>query len=414
MLRSQTIPLVTIITPSYNQAAFIQQTIESVLRQNYPAIEHIVVDGGSQDGTLDILQRYSKLGDRFRYISEPDRGQSHAINKGLQMARGEMIGWLNSDDTYFPQAVQKAVQALVQHPEWAMVYGRGLHINEQNAILHKYPWTPFDRKKMFHHCIICQPTAFIRKSVFEAVGGVDEELHFCMDYDLWLRISAEYQIGYIEDYIATSRLHSRCKSVTSLIDVGFPEIVKTSFKHFGTVSNEWLLHFLRTSREKGAHWFLELFKTYQLFGKTPRLAATNRYSDGWAPPVLNLSIEIDSQTPLHALLVKGSQSYPSEPLHFRVQAGERILPFSSQGHNPFTLEIPLSAHGPDCTVNITCSRQLDMKHPESEDENRTVSYLAEHILPLSQEEFRFYQEFHKGSTELLEWMKQNRQPTPVL
>ena len=124
------LPLVSIITPSFNQAKFIEETIKSVLSQDYPNIEHIVVDGNSKDGTLEILKRYaSSLGNRFRFISEPDQGQSNAINKGVKMANGDIIGWLNSDDTYFPEAVKKGVNALQAQPELAMVYGKGYYID---------------------------------------------------------------------------------------------------------------------------------------------------------------------------------------------------------------------------------------------------------------------------------------------
>lgn len=414
MLSYHSMPLVSIITPSYNQAAYIKQTIESVLRQDYPAIEHIVVDGGSTDGTQMILRQYSQLGDRFRYISEPDRGQSHAINKGLKMARGEIIGWLNSDDTYYPQAVTKAVNSLVRNPEWAMVYGKGLHINEHNKILYKYPWVPFDRKKMFYHCIICQPTAFIRKHVMEEIGGVDEDLHFCMDYDLWLRISDKYTIGWIEDYLASSRLHDACKSVTSLIDVGFPEILKTSLKHFGTVANEWLLHFLKDYRDKGVFWFLNLFKTYQLFGATPALSSSNRYADLWAPPYMRLHIDIHHEYPLHTLLIKGSQLISSQSLHFHVLVDEQPISIQTDNSNDFVLEIPIAANGPTCVVDIVASRQFVREDPLSERGQRTVSFVAEQIIPLSVSEYEFYRHFIKGSNALQQWVKENRKPSPTI
>ncbi|MGE7270688.1 glycosyltransferase family 2 protein [Brevibacillus panacihumi] len=416
MLNNHSMPLVSIITPSYNQAAFIKQTIESVLRQDYPRIEHIVVDGASSDGTQAILRQYSQLGERFRYISEPDGGQSHAINKGLKMAKGEIIGWLNSDDTYFPQAVRKAVDSLLKHPDWSMVYGKGLHINEANKIMYKYPWVPFDRKKMFTHCIICQPTAFIRKSIFEEVGGVDEDLHFCMDYDLWLRISAKYPIGCIEDYLASSRLHDKCKSVTSLIDVGFPEIVKTSMRHFGTVANEWLLHFLKTYRDKGVFWFLDLFKFHRLFGSTPSLASSNRFADLWAPPYMRMHFHVDSSCPLHTLVIKGSYPPSMHPMHFHalVEGQQADVRVHTDADHVFTMEIPIQSNNPTCFVDVIASRQIVKEDPLPDQNKRTVSYLVDQILPLSEEEYSFYQHFLQGSNPLSEWIKQNRHPSPNL
>lgn len=233
-------PLVSIITPSYQQDKFIQETIESVLSQDYPNLEHIVIDGGSTDSTVEILQSYNYLGERFRWVSEKDRGQSHAINKGLDMAKGEIIGWLNSDDTYMPHAVKRAVSALQQNPKWGMVYGRANYTDEQGEVLGPYPVEPFNRKRLYEGCIICQPAAFIRKEVFDTVGKIDEQFHFCMDYELWMRISKHYPIGFIKNVLATSRMHKDSKTMTKYFDVGLPEIIRASTKNYGSTSDQWL------------------------------------------------------------------------------------------------------------------------------------------------------------------------------
>ncbi|NGY80944.1 glycosyltransferase [Bacillus megaterium] len=142
-MKSKNYPLVTVITPSYNQAPFIRETIESVLTQDYSNLEYIVIDGGSNDGTLEILKGYNNIDSRFNFVSEPDKGQSEAINKGLKMAKGQIIGWLNSDDTYHPHAIRRAVKALVENPEWGMVYGNAYATDEENKILHSYPVESF-------------------------------------------------------------------------------------------------------------------------------------------------------------------------------------------------------------------------------------------------------------------------------
>lgn len=411
-MNEQSLPLVSIITPSFNQAAFIKQTIESVLMQDYPHIEHIVVDGGSTDGTLAILQQYSHLGERFRFVSEPDRGQSHAINKGLKMARGEIIGWLNSDDTYFPGAVRKAVGALLAHPDWGVVYGKGLHIDENNNILYPYIWMEFDRRKLFHLNLICQPAAFLRKSAFEAVGGVDEEHDWCMDYDLWNRISLHYPIGWIEEFLGNSRLYSACKTFVNELEPGFSEILKTSVKHYGTVSNEWLQHYTTKYYHKGAVWFLNKIKSHKAFGPTPQITASNRFSDLWAPQNLRLSIEIAPNSPLHALLLKGTTLKVAPPLHFHVLVNGKLVHHFHVSQRTFEIAIPILSGGPLCQVNLICNKQTLQNQPGQPDSKRSISYHAQDTIPLSYEEYRFYQEFSKGSAHLQNWVH-NRHPSPV-
>lgn len=201
--------LVSVITPSFNQGKFIEETITSVLTQDYPGIEYIVVDGGSTDGTLDVLTKY---GDRIKWVSEPDRGQSHAINKAVDLAKGSIIGWLNSDDIYADGAVSKAVSFLKANPECAMVYGEADLINESGHKIGVYKTEPFDIQRLAKHCFICQPSAFIRADVLEAVRGVNEGLHYCMDMDLWIRIGREHKIGFINELLARSRWHASSKT----------------------------------------------------------------------------------------------------------------------------------------------------------------------------------------------------------
>jgi len=190
------LPLVSIVTPSYNQGRFIRETIESVLSQDYPHTEYMVIDGGSTDTTVAVLRGY---GQRFFWTSEPDRGQAHAVNKGWMMARGEVWGWLNSDDLYLPGAVGNAVDYLVSHPDVGMVYGEAYHVSEEGIIIERYPTEPFDASRLGDTCYICQPTVFIRRTVVEDVGFLDESLNYCIDYDLWIRIAKRYRIGYVRE-----------------------------------------------------------------------------------------------------------------------------------------------------------------------------------------------------------------------
>ncbi len=230
------LPLVSIITPSLNQGRFIKETIESVLLQDYPYIEHIIIDGGSTDGTLDILKMYD---DRIFWISEKDKGQSDAINKGLKRARGKIYGWLNSDDTYLPGAITKAVKFLFANKDIMMVYGEGWHIDEYGKIIQRYPTEPFNYKRLAETCFICQPTVFFRKELIEKIGYLDESLNYCMDYDFWIRAGRDCSIGYINDYLANSRLYPETKTLGQRAEV-HKEIVYTQSRYFERISSNLL------------------------------------------------------------------------------------------------------------------------------------------------------------------------------
>ncbi|MFC9599753.1 glycosyltransferase family 2 protein [Peribacillus butanolivorans] len=406
-------PLVSIITPSFNQAAFIEETIESVRMQDYPYIEHIVVDGGSTDGTQEILKKYSVSGDRFRYISEPDRGQSDAINKGLKMAKGEIIGWLNSDDTYFPGAVSKAVNALKEHREWAMVYGNAYYIDENSKNMHSYLVQPYDRQALFQFCIICQPAAFVRKNIFETVGGVDETLDFCMDYDLWMRISKDYSIGYIPDYLANSRLHSACKSVVHIVDKGFPEIIKSSIKHYGTVANDWLCNYLEHHSKKGFFWYVNLFKKYEILGTSPKVSDMNRYSDLWVPPNFRISIQSGLQNPPVILLIKG-RNHILDKMSATVSINNNDLQNYTIPKGEFVIEIPIHSNVPNTVVEIVSNKHVVPSKLGISSDSRSLSFLVDQVIPLSAEEYKFYKEFQKGPSYASAWIQKNRNPIPVL
>jgi hypothetical protein len=218
-------PLVSIITPSLNHGRFIEATIESVLSQNYPRIEYIVVDGGSTDNTLEFLARY---GSRLQWISEPDQGQSHAINKGFRRARGEVLAWLNSDDIYLPGAVRSAVEHLTEHPDCAMVYGDGYLIDEEGQVTRRFPATePFDLWKLVYGVdYILQQSAFFRREAVEAVGYLDERLYWGMDWDLFIRIGKRFRVDYLPKAMASLREHETAKTfsggtrrLSELVDV---------------------------------------------------------------------------------------------------------------------------------------------------------------------------------------------------
>ncbi|HXZ94925.1 MAG TPA: glycosyltransferase family 2 protein [Dehalococcoidia bacterium] len=194
--------LVSVVTPSLNRGVFIEETIRSVMAQSYLQIEHIVIDGGSTDGTLDILQRYKHL----TWVSEPDNGAVDAVNKGWRMARGEVVAMLPADDTYTPWAVQCAVDYLTEYPCVDMVYGDCNVIDAAGRVFRQLNPGEFDLGKLLRSCMIPGPTAFIRKSVLDKVGLLDTNLKLANDYDLWLRIGLNFQLKYIPRVLANFRM----------------------------------------------------------------------------------------------------------------------------------------------------------------------------------------------------------------
>ncbi len=204
-------PLITVVTLSYNQGRFIRATIESVLSQNYPRLEYIIMDGGSTDETAAVVSEYAS---RLTWISEKDNGQSHAINKGFRMAKGELVSWLNSDDIIFPGALRLAADEFQKNPRLGAVYGEGHEIYADGKFRQRFPCTePFNLWKLVHLSdYILQQTSYFRKDVLDEVGYVDEELHYGMDWDLFIRIGKRYEIGYIPKLMGAIREYPEAKS----------------------------------------------------------------------------------------------------------------------------------------------------------------------------------------------------------
>jgi glycosyltransferase involved in cell wall biosynthesis len=207
-------PLITVVTPSYNQGMFIGDTIESVLGQDYPAVEYLVVDGASTDSTLDVLRRFEG---RVQWVSERDRGQTDAINKGWRGARGEVIAWLNADDVYLPGALAQVAGFFREHAHIDAVYGDCDYVNPAGRVLEPYPTRPYDYVALVRSArnFIPQPATFLRRRVLDTVGYPDENLHYVMDFDYWLRVGLKHAVAYLPTRLAATRLHAGAKSVTS-------------------------------------------------------------------------------------------------------------------------------------------------------------------------------------------------------
>jgi glycosyltransferase involved in cell wall biosynthesis len=206
------LPLVSIITPSYNQARFLEAALRSVLDQDYPNIEYLVVDGASADGSVDIIRRYA---DRLTWwVSEKDSGQSEAINKGLHKARGGIVGWLNSDDIYLPGAVASAVTAFQSHPQAAVVYGDALAIDADGRSFNVMRARQYSLVDLMAFNIICQPAAFMRRSVLEQVGYLNPAYHLLMDTLLWMEMARLAPLIYVPQTWAAARYHEQAKNRT--------------------------------------------------------------------------------------------------------------------------------------------------------------------------------------------------------
>ena len=205
-------PLVSIITPSYNQGHFIEETINSVLDQKYPNLEYIIIDGCSTDNSLSIIKKYER---RLKWISEQDYGQSNAINKGFRLAKGDIVAWLNSDDTYMPGAVNEAVEYF-KHHNVALVYGEGNIIDEHGKKVKRFEATQsFDLWTLVNVWdYIMQPTTFFKKEALASIGYLDESLHWTMDWDLWIRLAKKFEVGYINKILANSREYEETKTST--------------------------------------------------------------------------------------------------------------------------------------------------------------------------------------------------------
>ncbi len=228
-------PLVSVITPSYNHAPYIRRTIESVLAQDYSPIEHIVVDGGSTDGTVAILREYGeRYPDRFRWVSEADKGQSDALNKGIAMARGEFIGWQNSDDYYYENVFREPIQYLIDHPNVAMVYGDRRRVDEDGNCPTFDSVGPF-RPELLIELDECIPNqaAFMRREAVVACGGVNPDIHLGMDRDLWLRMGLISRIDYVPGVRGAWRCYSTAKTFSN--DLKYwresPNLLHTALAH---------------------------------------------------------------------------------------------------------------------------------------------------------------------------------------
>ncbi len=225
-------PLVSIVTPSFGQAKFLERTMQSVFAQTYSNLEYIVVDGGSRDHSKKIIEKYS--GRLSWWVSERDCGQTEAINKGFAHANGEILAWLNSDDTYQPNAVSEAVEFLQENPKNGLVYGDANFIDENDRVVGRFPARQTDlaglRRGYVH---IPQQASFFRADLWKKIGPLDESFFFAMDYDLWVRLAKISQLKYIPRIWANFRLHEEAKTI-SADERCWPEMLRVHYRDGGS------------------------------------------------------------------------------------------------------------------------------------------------------------------------------------
>jgi glycosyltransferase involved in cell wall biosynthesis len=210
--------LVSIITPSYNQAPFLEQTIQSVLEQDYPHIEYIVVDGGSTDDSVEVIKKYV---DRLAYwISEKDSGQAEAINKGFARANGEIVAWLNSDDYYLRHTISIVVRCFEQNPDVILVYGNMFAVDGNGQTINVLKYKQLSLEDLLCFQIIGQPSVFFRRSALEKVGWLDPTFHFMLDHHLWIRLAQQGRILHIPQVWSAARYHPQAKNRARAAEFG--------------------------------------------------------------------------------------------------------------------------------------------------------------------------------------------------
>jgi glycosyltransferase involved in cell wall biosynthesis len=350
-------PRVFVVTPSFRQARYLKATVDSVLAQDYPQLDYFVADGGSDDGSVELLRSY---GDRVRFRSAPDGGQAAAIADAWGESSADIVAWLNSDDTYLPGAVSRAVDHFLRQPDAALVYGRSWHIDEEGRTIGSYPTRPFDAALLRHDCFISQPAAFVRRDVFHRIALPDRSLRYCMDYDLWIRLSQEFPVAYVEDYLACSRVHAETKSLRERQAV-YLEILGLTRRHFGIVPRNWLageaLHRNSTRLEATFRWLSARIRsrmTLRLAAVQERRTVSTLYGDGWAGTRSVVEVRPDERGMVR--IVGQSPYWPYvKPLEVKVEWEERVLAHHRcwrRGEFALDFRLPAAAIGSDGSARV--------------------------------------------------------------
>ena len=214
---------ISVVIPSYNQAAYLPATLESVCSQTHPDVEVLVFDGGSTDGSVDILRGWDAArsgGHPIRWVSQKDGGQADAINQGLRESTGEVLAFLNSDDVYYPGALAAVAAHFEADPTCLALYGKAHHLHADGSVMEEYPTAPWDYDRLLETCFLCQPATFWRREVVERFGVLDDTLRYALDYEYWLRVGRVVPFHYLDThFLAGSRLHEDTKTLRDRVPV---------------------------------------------------------------------------------------------------------------------------------------------------------------------------------------------------
>ena len=370
-------PVIGIVTPTYNMAHFLEETIQSVLMQDYPHVDYVVMDAGSKDGSVEILQKY---GDRLRWCSEKDRGQADAVNKGYHATTGEIFTFLNSDDTFLPGALSTIAKHFRANPGVGMIYGEAYHVKLGGEIIAPYPTQAFDLRTLNNQCYICQPAAFMLREAFRNAGMMNVSMHFALDYELWIRIAKQYGVVKVDEFLATSRMHMDNKTLSKRRLV-YQEIISTVKTQFQYAPYEWVNGYACYLLDKKDQYFDRSKPTLSSYalslalgmyhnpGQRKRYFAewqemtgfgkkfTGRWEDGWISQVWQSEQSIPTDTTNVA--VSGKHWAPTGPISLTIKLEGKVVhrqELSSAGNYAFVAAVPPEMSGKVCRMSFETSR----------------------------------------------------------